>query len=415
MSDLKTVLFFAPLLEYPPKGGPEVSVINAIKALNATSNLFVVTTVSSALHRTADADKFFTENTKGLLYLPSSRLHSGRNKVNSFILRLRRLLAPLFALIDLPAILFYAYKTRAQIFWVDRVLERAFYIFFFLRLVKPSSMIIGDTEAVHSRFILRELPTVRSTFRKFVVICRGLVAICHEKILIRLATKVTAVSSFDADFFKALSNGAFADRVVLFSNSVDLEDFSQHKQRGVHLKSQFTSSRPRLILMGSFGSVHSPMDQAADWLVNEIMPIVWKDNPSVEVLIAGRNSDLTQGHLASNNITVVGSVDDMVPYIQESDACVIPLRHESGTRFKIIQAGACGIPCISTSLGAEGLNLIHQHEILIADTTLEFAHAVSDLLRNKGKAFSLGAALQERIKSEYGLHVQVAEAQRILG
>ena len=72
------------------------------------------------------------------------------------------------------------------------------------------------------------------------------------------------------------------------------------------------------------------------------------------------------------------------------------------------------MPCVSTSLGAEGLNVTNEKDILIADTSEAFARAVIDLLKNPKKAAALGKSLKKRVSSDYGLHIQENEARLIL-
>lgn len=408
MGKNKKVLFHAPILEFPPKGGPEVSVINAIKALSDVSDVYITTTVSPKKHDTDLVKTFFSHYCKKVIYLPTSKICASNIWIDAQLSRLRRFAAPFFAILDVPFIMRASIKYGTDVFWIDRVLEKAFYVFYLLRKLKPSAIIVGDTEAVHSRFILRELPMVESTFRRYYIRFRGQLAKRHEKSLTTLATYVTAVSLHDANYFKLLCSSQDISKVVLFSNSVDLQDYQISSEDKIILK------KPSLLLMGSFGSVHSPMDRAAKWLASEIMPLIWLKVPAAHLYIVGKNSDITQSGIIGDRISVLGSVDSMMPYMEGTDICVIPLGHESGTRFKIIQAGAAAMPCVSTTLGAEGLNLCHQENIIIADTAITFANSVVDLILNTEKAKKLGNELNKKINAEYGLDVQKREAMNIL-
>ena len=407
MTKNKKVLFHAPVLEYPPKGGPEVSVINAIKVLGQISDLYITTTVSAKKNNSEEAREFFSEHCIDLVYLPSSSFASSNEWLDKHIHRVKRVLAPFLALIDLYFIIRVSKKYKIDIYWIDRVLERAFYVFYFLRKSIKSAFIVGDTEAVQSRFILRELPMITGSLRRLFVLFRGRIAKQHEILLMELATCVTAVSELDADYYRTLGN--YGDKVRLFTNSVDLDDYKLPQTVQQDLR------KPSLLLMGTFGSPHSPMDRAAQWLVTEIMPLIWRCVPEVHLYIVGKNSDVTQSALNGINVSVIGQVESMLPYLASAEICVIPLRHESGTRFKIIQAGAAKLACVSTTLGAEGLNVRNGEHLLIGDTPAEFAQAVTDLLVDKEKARVMGDELQRVIRNEYGLDVQRREALKILG
>jgi sugar transferase (PEP-CTERM/EpsH1 system associated) len=92
-------------------------------------------------------------------------------------------------------------------------------------------------------------------------------------------------------------------------------------------------------------------------------------SPSPEVL-ALRNQP---------GITVTGTVPDVRPYYRDALAVVVPLRVGGGTRLKILEAMAAGVPVVSTTLGAEGLDVHPGHDILTADTPAEMAAAIASL------------------------------------
>jgi len=402
----KKVLLHAPILEYPPRGGPEVSVINAIKALNFASDLYITTSVSKKHHTSTKMVKFLSEHCIDIKYLPSSFVSSQNVTIEKQLTRLKRVLSPIVALIDVYFINRMSKRYKIKILWIDRVLEKAFFVLYFLRKLDRNAFIVGDTEAVHSRFISRELPMISNIPRKWFVLLKTQIAKRQERSLMCLASSVTAVSELDAEYFRDISE--HKHKVKLFSNTVDISDFV----KGPHKNDQKASQN--LLLMGSFGSPHSPMDRAAKWLTNDIMPIVWKKVPDAHLYIVGKGSKITQSHLNGSSITVVGEVESISPYLKLADVCVIPLHYESGTRFKIIQAGAASLPCISTTLGAEGLKVEDGNQIVIRDTTEDFALAVIDLLVHQRRALQIGDALGQLVAKTYGLDVQKSEAIEIL-
>ena len=78
----------------------------------------------------------------------------------------------------------------------------------------------------------------------------------------------------------------------------------------------------------------------------------------------------------ASGVTATGLVDDTRPYLQAATVFVCPLRSGSGTRFKLMEALACGLPVVSTSVGCEGLNAVDGQHMLVADTPEAFANAV---------------------------------------
>ncbi|HET9843456.1 MAG TPA: glycosyltransferase, partial [Gammaproteobacteria bacterium] len=87
---------------------------------------------------------------------------------------------------------------------------------------------------------------------------------------------------------------------------------------------------------------------------------------------------------------------------------------ESGTRFKILEAGACKVPMVSTTLGAEGLDVTHLQDILIADKPDEFSNHIVKLVLDKSFAASLAQASYELVKKKYSLNMLKSQANRIL-
>jgi glycosyltransferase involved in cell wall biosynthesis len=77
-----------------------------------------------------------------------------------------------------------------------------------------------------------------------------------------------------------------------------------------------------------------------------------------------------------------GFVEDIAPFIKTNACLVVPLRIASGTRIKILESWAKGLPVVSTTLGAEGLGATNHHSLLIGDTPDEFADACLRVLND---------------------------------
>jgi glycosyltransferase involved in cell wall biosynthesis len=82
-------------------------------------------------------------------------------------------------------------------------------------------------------------------------------------------------------------------------------------------------------------------------------------------------------------VTIAGYVDDFAPELARTDVMIVPLRHGAGTRLKILEAFAHGVPVVSTSIGASGLDVHDGRHLLIADDPNAFATACARLLRDE--------------------------------
>lgn len=398
------VLFFAPILEFPPAGGPQLSVVNAVKVLHEIAELHIVTTVP--LRNNDATTAFFREHSAAVFEAPSSRLAVTADALNRQVRRLRRVASTLVSRVDADFVVRYADRFEIKVFWIDRVLEHAFGIYHELRRRRPSALIVGDTCSVYSRFVLRELPLVSNPARRWWIRARGWKKVREERELTASADVVTAVSELDADYFRSIAPDP--TRVKLFSNVVDVRDYLAGDPHTA------AAQRPTMLLLGSFGKQTSPMDRAAKWLAEDVMPMVLRQVPDAHVTIIGRNADQTQSALASNAISVIGQVPSVLPYLQTAIATLVPLRFESGTRFKILESGAASVPCISTTLGAEGIPVTSGKNILIADTAEEFAAAMVRLFTDREYGRQLGRSLHELVVAKYSLDTQIREGRIII-
>jgi len=149
-----------------------------------------------------------------------------------------------------------------------------------------------------------------------------------------------------------------------------------------------------------------PNRDAVEFFVTQILPELRVLAPEARFVVAGRNPPAEfVRRFAASGITFTGTVPDMRPEIARAAVCVVPLRIGSGTRLKILEAGAMGKPIVSTSIGAEGLDLIKGTEIILEDQPRAFAKAVADLLRDASRRRALGEEARRWVESRYSFPV----------
>lgn len=146
-----------------------------------------------------------------------------------------------------------------------------------------------------------------------------------------------------------------------------------------------------------------PNIDAIRYFTEEIWPLLKAKNPSVRFTIIGRNPPGWIAELPSRDsaITVTGTVPDVRPYLAEAAALVVPLRVGGGTRIKIFEAVAAGVPVVSTSIGMEGLPLTHRETILVADSSREFADATLELLSDAALAATISTRARDFVREKY--------------
>lgn len=134
------------------------------------------------------------------------------------------------------------------------------------------------------------------------------------------------------------------------------------------------SDAPRLIFVGHFG--YQPNFIAAERLVREILPRVRRLMPRARLTLAGRNPHARVMALAGEGIDVLANPADIAPLLAASDYAVVPLTMGSGTRIKILEAMAWGVPVVATRLAVAGLGVADGVEARLAESADEFARAI---------------------------------------
>lgn len=136
-----------------------------------------------------------------------------------------------------------------------------------------------------------------------------------------------------------------------------------------------------LIFVGIFS--HEPNVDAVLFFYREIWPLIMNEMPDVKWKIVGGQPPPTITALASRQIDVTGYVPDTLPFLLSSAVSIAPLRFGAGMKGKVGEAMAAGLPVATTSIGAQGMGLTHGEDVLIADTPVDFARAVVDLLKDE--------------------------------
>jgi glycosyltransferase involved in cell wall biosynthesis len=141
--------------------------------------------------------------------------------------------------------------------------------------------------------------------------------------------------------------------------------------------------RDGLLFVGSFN--HPPNRDAVEWLTAEILPIVRKSLPEIPMFIVGSNPTEEISRLDGDGIHVLGWVPDLRHLYRRTRLFVAPLRYGAGIRGKIGESAAFGLPVVSTTIGAEGLNLTSGESIVLADTAEDFAAAIVQTYQDQAR------------------------------
>lgn len=155
-----------------------------------------------------------------------------------------------------------------------------------------------------------------------------------------------------------------------------------------------------IVFVGGFR--HPPNVDAALWLADEIMPLVWQRHPRARLTIVGADVPEAVRARASDAVEVVGRVDSVEPYVASAAIVVAPVRAGGGMRLKVLQAMAAARPVVTTSRGAAGVwNPASAPTLLVADDAAGLAAHVSALLSSESLRHALGARALDAVESHH--------------
>jgi glycosyltransferase involved in cell wall biosynthesis len=162
------------------------------------------------------------------------------------------------------------------------------------------------------------------------------------------------------------------------------------------------AARPRPVLTFVGLMRYEANRDGAAWLVQHIVPELRRRlGDDFEVRIVGEATPAVRALAAEPNVTVTGFVDDLERELARSDLVVVPLRLGTGTRLKILEGFAHGIPVVSTTIGAAGLDVRSGEHLLLADTPTEFASACARLLGDQALRAQVVDAARRLVESTY--------------
>jgi glycosyltransferase involved in cell wall biosynthesis len=208
-----------------------------------------------------------------------------------------------------------------------------------------------------------------------------------ERRLVGAAAGLSCVSRRDADVLRALG-GAVEPLVV--PNGVDLSRYA------------FRREPPAQELVFFVGDLSWPPNaEGVRWFARQVWPRVRQARPAARAEILGRSAPPDLERLASADFALAGEGSDTRPSWARAAVAIVPLLAGGGTRLKILEAAACGVPVVSTSVGAEGLELAPETEILLRENAEGFASAVAGLLADPEAARRQAAAARARVEALY--------------
>ena len=198
----------------------------------------------------------------------------------------------------------------------------------------------------------------------------------------------TVVARFDRDYLLAQDDTLNLSIVPM---GVDLSYFQPNP---------ITEPAPMLLFTGTMN--YFPNADAAIYFCSEVFPRIRERHPKACFYVVGNHpSEPVKRLEAQDGVVVTGYVPDVRPYFEKASVFVAPLRAGSGIQTKNLEAMAMGVPVVTTSVGAMGLEADIGKELLVADTPADFAEQVIHLLDNECLRKTLAQTARTRVENSY--------------
>lgn len=198
-------------------------------------------------------------------------------------------------------------------------------------------------------------------------------------------SEVLTASESDAERARAIAPGA---RVTVYPNALPL---SPLPARG---------NEDAIVFSGNME--YHPNISAVRFFRREVWPLLRERWPGLVWRLIGKNPEAVRRYTSGDaRIQEQGQVDDAIGELARAKVAVVPVLAGSGTRLKILEAWAAGVPVVSTTLGAEGLGARDGESLLLADGGPAFAEAVSRLLASTELKERVGAAGRLLLEREF--------------
>jgi len=199
-----------------------------------------------------------------------------------------------------------------------------------------------------------------------------------------------------SDTERELAHTWGVNSVLVVPNGVDLARFA-----GARRAPRLAGAPPTIVFTGALA--YPPNAEAVRWLLDGIAPEIGKILPGCRIVIVGKGATrVLLSRARPGTVEFTGWVEDVRPWLAQADVCVVPIRIGGGTRIKILEAMASGVPVVSTSVGAEGIAARNGESIVLADDTAGFARAVAEILRDPGRASSIAERAGRLVRERYG-------------
>jgi polysaccharide biosynthesis protein PslH len=382
------IFFLLPRVPYPTEKGDKLRAFHQIKQLSRNHEIIICALNDGVLHN--DAIQVLSKYAKAVHVIPVSRITVVSSLVHA-----------LFTGKPLQVGYFYnkgaAKKIRALIkeYKPDHI---------FCQLIRVAEYVKDepvaktlDYQDVFSKGVERRMATASFPMKFFLRLeYRRLLKYEHD--IFGKCTNRIIISEPDRDLIPHPDR----EKIVVVANGVDTEFFRPVD----HLKEY------DLVFTGNMA--YPPNINAAEFLVNRILPIVTKQKSDIRLLIAGASPQMRVLVLKSPQVEVSGWVPDMRDCYAGARIFIAPMQLGTGLQNKLLEAMAMKVPCITSPLANQALRAREGEEILVADTPQAYADLILSLLNDPALSERIGQNGYSFVKRNYSWENETRKIESLI-
>ncbi len=371
---------------YPPRDGEAIAILNMAKGLAASGHEIRLLTMNTTKHFTP----------------PDQIPASLKNKIDFIIVNVNTKIRVFRLILNL---LFSKAPYNALRFRSQEYLLRL------KEILESHSFDIIQTEGPYLDFcipVIRELSDAKISFRahnlEFMIWERRAAATGNPITMFYLNVLKRRIKNLEANLLGKI------DALVPISET-DLTGFRRMGvkvpqftcQAGIDISTYKSAGPPEETSLFFIGSLDwGPNTEGLDWFFEQVWPTVNTNYPALKFYIAGRNSDFYfKGKKLHDCVIDCGEIEDALQFMNNHTIMVVPLFSGSGIRIKILEGMAMMKTIITTAIGAEGIPVTHEQDILIANTAKEFITWIDTLIAGPEKIMTIGTKARKLVTEKF--------------